>query len=101
MSDSPKTPNTSDWQGILELEYRHHGGKTHISHQQSQAPLKLQRPFYPEGEGICHSVILHTAGGIVGGDRLHRILILTIHFVFGTAFGKFLFNLRFERPRPE
>ncbi|MBE9099565.1 urease accessory protein UreD [filamentous cyanobacterium LEGE 07170] len=37
--------------------------------------MKVQRPFYPEGE-VCHTVTLHTAGGIVGGDRLSTRLHL-------------------------
>jgi urease accessory protein len=58
------------WQGRLELEYAQHQGNTQLIRSQVQAPLKVQRPFYPEGADWCHSVILHTAGGIVGGDRL-------------------------------
>lgn len=58
------------WQGNLSLEFERRFDKTILSRSQVQAPLKVQRPFYPEGELICHSVMLHTAGGIVGGDRL-------------------------------
>ena len=59
---------SSGWHGSLNLVYAQHQGKTQVIHSQVKAPLKVQRPFYPEG-GICHSVVLHTAGGIVGGDR--------------------------------
>jgi urease accessory protein len=63
-----ETPINS-WQGQLQLEYEARSGET-LVHAQVQAPLKVQRPFYPEGKSICHSVMLHTAGGLVGGDRL-------------------------------
>jgi len=58
------------WQGHLQLTYRHNQGKTQAIQHQGTAPLKVQRSFYPEDEAICHNTILHTAGGIVGGDRL-------------------------------
>ncbi|MBW4518060.1 MAG: urease accessory protein UreD [Timaviella obliquedivisa GSE-PSE-MK23-08B] len=58
------------WQGNLQLEFGHREGETILSRSLMQAPLKIQRPFYPEGKSICHGVMLHTAGGIVGGDRL-------------------------------
>ncbi|MEH2277976.1 MAG: urease accessory protein UreD [Nostoc sp.] len=58
------------WHGKLNLVYADRQGKTQLIYNHQQAPLKVQRPFYPEGEKVCHSVILHTAGGMVGGDRL-------------------------------
>ncbi len=58
------------WHGRLNLAYANRSGATQIIRNEMQAPLKVQRPFYPEGKEVCHSVILHTAGGVVGGDRL-------------------------------
>ncbi len=62
--------SVNGWHGKLDLVYAQRQGKTTLIHNQNIAPLKVQRPFYPEGQEICHSVILHTAGGVVGGDRL-------------------------------
>src|SRR5512147_2975608 len=66
----PPNSSSSSWHGHLELTYGRVGQATQILHSHMQAPLKVQRSLYPEGEEICHTVMLHTAGGIVGGDRL-------------------------------
>ncbi|MBH8577738.1 urease accessory protein UreD [Nostocaceae cyanobacterium CENA369] len=58
------------WHGKLNLVYADRLNTTQLIYDRHQAPLKVQRPFYPEGKQVCHSVILHTAGGVVGGDRL-------------------------------
>ncbi|MDH6097461.1 urease accessory protein UreD [Anabaenopsis sp. FSS-46] len=63
-------PTDKGWHGKLNLVYADRLNNTELIHSHQQAPLKVQRPFYPDGAKICHSVILHTAGGVVGGDRL-------------------------------
>lgn len=65
----------SPWQGHLALTFAK-SAATRLISSQVKAPLKIQRPFYPEGPEICHGVILHTAGGLVGGDRLDLTLQL-------------------------
>lgn len=60
---------TPSWQGQIDLRFQPQGEKTILSRSYALAPLKIQRPFYPEPE-ICHTVLLHSAGGMVGGDRL-------------------------------
>lgn len=66
----------SSWHGQLTLEFAHQNDGTSLTHRLMQAPLKVQRPFYPEGPEVCHVVTLHTAGGVVGGDRLSQSLHL-------------------------
>ncbi len=66
------------WQGKL-LVYYPSGARTYPIIREMIAPLKLQRPFYTPGSSTCQSVLLHTAGGIVGGDRLSLSLTLAPH----------------------
>ena len=68
-SSTEQIPSTS-WHGSLDLVFTKANGKTQLTHNRARSPLKVQRPFYPEGSDICHSVVLHTAGGVVGGDRI-------------------------------
>lgn len=58
-----------NWHGSLNLVFDQRYDRTALIQEQVQAPLKVLRPFYPEGSNVCHSVVLHTAGGLVGGDR--------------------------------
>jgi urease accessory protein len=64
------------WKAELSLSYRHIAGRTALAHRRHQGPLVVQRPLYPEGPGVCHSVLIHPPGGIAGGDSLSLHLAL-------------------------
>jgi len=69
-------PQTQGWQGVAHLVYQLRGDRCTLTQTFSRAPLKVQKPLYPEGEKICHSTLVHTAGGMVGGDSLDIALEL-------------------------
>ncbi|HEY6133256.1 MAG TPA: urease accessory protein UreD [Rubrivivax sp.] len=57
------------WVGQLSLHYTHDGERT-VSHDRHHGPLRVLKSLYPEGPGICHHVLVHPPGGVVGGDVL-------------------------------
>jgi urease accessory protein len=57
------------WNATLALDYTRQAGKT-VAHFRHSGPLRILQSLYPEGDAICHNVIVHPPGGLVGGDTL-------------------------------
>ena len=57
------------WHARLQLHYTHDGSGTGAL-DRHEGPLRVLQRLYPEGPGICHHVLVHPPGGIVGGDVL-------------------------------
>ncbi|MDB5939297.1 MAG: Urease accessory protein UreD [Polaromonas sp.] len=57
------------WNATLALDYTRQAEKT-VAHFRHSGPLRILQSLYPEGDGICHNVIVHPPGGLVGGDTL-------------------------------
>lgn len=58
------------WEAELTLHYDKVHGRSSLTQRRHSGPLLVQKPFYPEGDAVCHSIIVHPPGGIVAGDRL-------------------------------
>jgi urease accessory protein len=57
-------------QAKLALEFAHIDGASRLVARDHFGPLLVQKPLYPEGREVCHTVIIHPPGGVVGGDQL-------------------------------
>jgi urease accessory protein len=57
------------WNATLSLDYSLQAGKT-VAHFRHDGPLRILQSLYPEGEAVCHNVLVHPPGGLVGGDTL-------------------------------
>ena len=57
------------WHAQLDLDYSLENGRCVARHRHT-GPLRILQSLYPEGDGICHNVLVHPPGGLVGGDTL-------------------------------
>ena len=57
------------WHAQLDLDYSLEAGRSVARHRHT-GPLRILQSLYPEGERVCHNVLVHPPGGLVGGDTL-------------------------------
>jgi urease accessory protein len=66
------------WHGHLHLSYRRADPGT-VLHDRHDGPLRVLQSLYPEGPEVCHNVLVHPPGGLVGGDTLELDATVSPH----------------------
>ncbi|MBB1093469.1 urease accessory protein UreD [Rhodopseudomonas palustris] len=69
------------WHAQLDITYAVELQRTVARHSHT-GPLRVLQSLYPEGNAICHNVLVHPPGGLVGGDTLDITVTAS-----GTAHG--------------
>ncbi len=64
------------WSAQLKLDYRRSSERCVVFDRHS-GPLRVLASLYPEAPSVCHNVLVHPPGGLVGGDTLQIDLTLS------------------------
>lgn len=57
------------WHANLNINYAFEAKRT-VARYVHTGPLRILQSLYPEGDAVCHNVLVHPPGGLVGGDTL-------------------------------
>ena len=57
------------WHASLNLDYTLESERS-VARYLHQGPLRILQSLYPEGDAVCHNVLVHPPSGLVGGDTL-------------------------------
>ncbi|MFL5522073.1 MAG: urease accessory protein UreD [Gemmatimonadales bacterium] len=63
-------PILASWKADLALRFEARGGRTVLAEKRFDGPLVVQKALHPEGDAVCHAIVVHPPGGIAGGDEL-------------------------------
>ena len=75
---APSRTTASNWHAQLRMDYKRQDART-VVHHQHQGPLRILQSLYPEGDAVCHNVLVHPPGGLVGGDLMEIDVHLQAH----------------------
>ena len=66
------------WLAKLDVDYRVEDQRC-VARHLHEGPLRILKSLYPEGDAICHNILVHPPSGLVGGDELRIDLQLQDH----------------------